>query len=95
MWGGGGDLHLIIPRVFPLLTNPPLSLTSQISCEMLSDNNFLIFRYVLAVTFVLEFCSAKMDLREVGGGCGDWTELARDRDRWRALVSAVMNVRVP
>ena len=28
----------------------------------------------------------KMDLREVGGGGGDWMELAHDRDRWRALV---------
>ena len=37
----------------------------------------------------------KMDLQEVGGGCGDWMELAQDRDRWRALVSTVMNVRVP
>ena len=37
----------------------------------------------------------KIDLYEVGGGCGDWMELAQDRDRWRALVSTVMNVRVP
>ena len=37
----------------------------------------------------------KMDLQEVGGGCGDWIELAQDRDRWRALVSTVMNLRVP
>jgi len=36
----------------------------------------------------------KMDLREVGGG-GDWMALARDRDRWRALVNTVMNFRVP
>jgi hypothetical protein len=36
-----------------------------------------------------------MDLQERGGGCGDWLELAQDRDRWRALVSTVMNVRVP
>ena len=31
----------------------------------------------------------KMDPREVGGGCGDWMELAQDRDRWRAFVSTV------
>ena len=37
----------------------------------------------------------KMDLQEVGGGCGDWMELAQDRDRWWALVSMVMNLRVP
>ena len=39
--------------------------------------------------------SIKMDLQEVGGDCGDWMELAQDRDRWRALVSTVMNLRVP
>ena len=33
----------------------------------------------------------KMDLEEVGRGCVDWMELAKDRDRWRALVSTVMN----
>ena len=37
----------------------------------------------------------KMDLQEVGRGCGDWMRLAQDRDRWRALVSTVMNSRVP
>jgi len=36
----------------------------------------------------------KMDLREVGG-VGDWMELAQVRDRWRALVNTVMNLRVP
>jgi hypothetical protein len=36
----------------------------------------------------------KMDL-EVGGGFGDWMERAQDRDRWRALVSTVMNFGVP
>jgi len=37
----------------------------------------------------------KMDLQEVGGGFEDWMELAEDSDRWRALVSTVMNLRVP
>jgi hypothetical protein len=37
----------------------------------------------------------KMDLQEVGRGCGDWMELAQDRDRWRALVSTVRKLRVP
>ena len=37
----------------------------------------------------------KMDFQEVGGGCGDWMELAQDRDRWRALVSTLMNLWVP
>jgi hypothetical protein len=37
----------------------------------------------------------KMDLQEVGVGCGDWMELVQDRDRWRALVSTVRNLRVP
>jgi hypothetical protein len=36
-----------------------------------------------------------MDLQEMGGGCGDWMELAQDRDRWWALVGTVRNLRVP
>jgi len=36
----------------------------------------------------------KIDLQEVGG-CGDWMEVVQDRERWRALVSTVMNFQVP
>jgi hypothetical protein len=35
-----------------------------------------------------------MDFQEVGGGGGDWMERAQNNDRWRALVSTVMNFRV-
>ena len=37
----------------------------------------------------------KMDLQEVGGGCGDWMEVDQDKGRWRALVSMLMNIRFP
>jgi hypothetical protein len=36
----------------------------------------------------------KMDLQEVGRGCGDWMELAQDRDGWRAIVGMVQDFRV-
>ena len=37
----------------------------------------------------------KINLQEVGGGRGDWMELAQDRDRWRALLVTVRDFRVP
>jgi hypothetical protein len=40
-------------------------------------------------------CYVKLDLLETGWGGVDWIGLAQDRDKWRALVSAVMNLRVP
>jgi hypothetical protein len=37
----------------------------------------------------------KMDLREIGWYGVDWMDMAQDRDQWRALVSTVLNLRVP
>jgi hypothetical protein len=39
--------------------------------------------------------NVKIDVQEVGEGRGDWMELGQDRDRWRALVSTVKNLRAP
>jgi hypothetical protein len=39
--------------------------------------------------------NVKMGLEEIGWGCVDWIDLAKDRDKLRALVNAVMNFRVP
>jgi len=39
--------------------------------------------------------NTKVDLQEVGCGYMDWIGLTQDRDRWRALVSAIMNLRIP
>jgi hypothetical protein len=37
----------------------------------------------------------RLDRREIGWGGMDWTDLAQDRDQWRALVNTLMNLRVP
>jgi len=58
--------------------------------ESLEGHNYLDIVEVLGL-----MVSELMDLQEVGGGCGDWMELAQDRDRWWALMSTVMNYRVP
>ena len=47
------------------------------------------------VSYLIHRDIVRMDLQEVGCGHVDWIGLAQDRDRWRTLVSAVMNLRVP
>jgi hypothetical protein len=44
---------------------------------------------------LLSSMTSKMDLTEIGFGDVGWIDLAQDRDRWRALVNTVMNLRVP
>jgi hypothetical protein len=44
---------------------------------------------------ILSLIMGMVDLQELGCGVMDWIELAQDRDRWRALVNAVMKLRVP
>ena len=52
---------------------------------------------VLSIHFFIMYMEGniKMDIQEVGEGCGYWMELAQDRDRWQAFVSTVMNPWVP
>jgi hypothetical protein len=50
---------------------------------------FFNFRYFVRCFHI------KMDLLEIGWGGVDWIGLAQDRDKWRALVNALMNLRVP
>jgi hypothetical protein len=45
-------------------------------------------------TYVFNF-DMKMNYSSIGWDGGDWIDLAQDRDQWRALVKAVMNLRVP
>jgi len=57
------------------------------------ESKFIIFSYYY--TYVIWEDNIKMDPQEVRCGSIDWIELAQDKDRWLALVNAVMNLRVP
>jgi len=74
------------------------------SCEVFCMNSVCVYRVLLGKLDRRKLMgrprhrwvdNIRMDLQEVGCGYMDWIALAQDRDRWRTLVSAVMNLRVP
>jgi hypothetical protein len=56
---------------------------------------FVIFLLCIFILNCFVFTTVRTDLQEVGCGYVEWIGLANGRDRWRTLVSAVMNLRVP
>ena len=80
-------LHFV-PYFFNIITK---SKSEHITYCLIQYQNFMSSAYLPFLTCKHYF----VDLQEVGGGCGDWMELAQDRDRCRALVSTVMKRWVP
>jgi hypothetical protein len=66
------------------------------TCDSLFEYVYLFLIYILFIVYVmLAVDNIGMDLLEVGWGDVDWIGLAQSRDRWRALVNSVLNLRVP
>ena len=63
-------------------------------CEE-NANRYLLGHLISVIAGRRWVDNIRMDLQEVGCGHVDWIGLAQDRDRWRTLVRAVMNLRVP
>jgi len=84
----------VITKLNGLFNNFMLISINNQSCIKIQYIFFILNRD-RSCLLLLFLDNIKMDLQEVGGGCGDWMELAQDRDRWRALLSTVRNIRVP
>jgi hypothetical protein len=82
----------IFRRILPSVCNNE-SLSSTVS-SFICHFMIILFYFFIDRIFRWEN-NIKMDLQEVGGGRGDWTVLAHDTDRWRALVGTVRDFRVP
>jgi hypothetical protein len=86
-------IYIHIMLVYAKLMFSDVSRFLYIDKHTISTELDCVFTLVVMICFL--YIRISTDLREVGCGCVDWIGLAQDRDRWRALVSAVMNLRVP
>jgi len=82
--------------VYPIECQHRRNLSSQHSLSPFRQRTILFSLFIHAYAPRRRWVdNIRMDLQEVGCGYMDWIGLAQDRDRWRKLVSAIMNLRVP
>jgi hypothetical protein len=88
--------HNSLDKIFLMILSKPLLTPIPISDRQLGNWCYIAVKYTSESEYLLQCRSwFKMDLQEVQCGCIDWIKLAQDRDTWQALVSAVMNLRLP